>query len=112
MKIAIPILAATMSVQIAADPDGPLEPSVLNEVEHALDRAQQCPTNAPPVTSDILSTNGLSATATAISLISRQDKDGNWIVNGTNATAEAVKILTALSGRNTNTVNNAIIPAK
>ena len=85
-----------MTVQIPADPDGPLEPSVMNEVEHALGRVPECcTTNAPAAFGDIFSTNGLSATAIAVSLVSRQDKDGKWIVNGTNATAEAVSILSS-----------------
>ena len=87
-----------MSVQVIADPDGPLEPSVLNEVEHALSRAPACATNAPAAFGDIFCTNGLSATAVAVSLVSRQGSSGEWIVNGTNATAEAVAILTELVG--------------
>ena len=88
-----------MTVQVIADPDGPLEPSVLNEVEHALGRAPACATNAPSALGDIFATNGLSATAIAVSLVSRQDKDGEWIVNGTNATAEAVSILSSLAAQ-------------
>ena len=95
--LVLPLLAALV-VQIPAYPDGPLEPSVLNEVEHALGRAPVCVTNAPAAFGDIFATNGLSATAVAVSLVSRQNKSGEWIVNGTNATSEAVAILKALSG--------------
>lgn len=88
-----------LSVQVVADPDGPLEPSVANEVEHALDRvppADACE-DADVSLGDIFSTNGLSAADIAVSLVSRQDGAGRWIVNGTNATVEAVRILKALS---------------
>ena len=98
MKTLVLALLAALVVQIPADPDGPLEPSVLNEVEHALARAPACATNAPAAFGDILATNGLSATAIAVSLVSRQDRSGQWVVNGTNATSEAVAILKALSG--------------
>ncbi len=96
MKVLLLALLAALVVQIPADPDGPLEPSVMNEVEHALGRAPECcRTNAPAAFGDIFATNGLSATAIAVSLVSRQGKDGTWIVNGTNATAEAVSILSS-----------------
>ena len=118
MKVVLPLLAAALTVQIVADPDGALEPSVLNEVEHAMDRAPSCATNAAPVVcGDVFATNGLSATAIAVSLVSRQDKDGNWMVNGTNFTSEAVKILSSLAGEGSRAVdrksgNNGIIPTK
>ena len=96
MKVLLLALLAALVVQTPADPDGPLEPSVMNEVEHALGRAPVCcRTNAPAAFGDIFATNGLSATAIAVSLVSRQGKDGTWIVNGTNATAEAVSILSS-----------------
>ena len=98
MKALLIALLAALVVQVPADPDGPLEPSVLNEVEHALSRAPACATNAPAAFGDIFATNGLSATAVAVSLVSRQGSSGEWIVNGTNATAEAVAILMALVG--------------
>ena len=47
MKTLVLALLAALVVQIPADPDGPLEPSVMNEVEHALARAPACATNAP-----------------------------------------------------------------
>ena len=94
--LVLPLLAALV-VQIPADPDGLLEPSVLNEVEHAIGRAPLCATNSPAVFGDIFATNGLSATAVAVLLVSRQNKSGEWIVNGTNATSEAVAILSSLA---------------
>ena len=90
------------TVQVIADPDGPLEPSVRNEVEHALGRVPETDltrtnaTNAPCAFGDIFATNGMSASEMAISLVSRQGRDGRWIVNGTNATVEAVAILSGL----------------
>ena len=96
MKTLVPVLLAALVVHIPADPDGPLEPSVMNEVEHALSRVPECcRTNSPVAFGDIFATNGLSASAIAVSLVSRQGKDGKWIVNGTNATSEAVSILSA-----------------
>ena len=80
MKILVSLLSAALVVQIPADPDGPLEPSVMNEVEHALGRVPECcRTNEPTAFGDIFATNGLSASAIAVSLVSRQDKDGKWI---------------------------------
>ena len=96
MKTLAFALLAALVVQIPADPDGPLEPSVLNEVEHALARAPSCATNAPAALGDVFATNGLSAAAIAVSLVSRQDRSGQWVVNGTNATLEAVSILKSL----------------
>ena len=98
------LLAAAFTVQVVADPNGPLEPSILNEVDYALRRvpidaacANSSETNAPAALGDIFSTNGLSASDIAIALVSRQDRSGRWIVNGTNATAEAVAILISLT---------------
>ena len=95
--------AAALTVQVAADPNGPLEPSIINEVDHALSRvpvdaacAVSTATNSVAL-GDIFSTNGLSMSDIAIQLVSRQDSSGRWIVNGTNATAEAVAILVSLT---------------
>lgn len=82
-----------------------LEPSVLNEVDHALALA---PTNAPafaPVTvtngvanpvTDVFATNGLTATEKAIRLISSQKSDGRWYCGTNDVTAVAVGILRGL----------------
>ena len=97
MKTMLAILAATITVQIVNDSGATLEPSVANEVEHALSRAAAV-TNLPPVAvkGDVFGTNGLSAADVAVSLVSRQDAKGRWVVNGTNFTAEAVGILSSL----------------
>jgi len=75
------ILALTLTVHPLANEDV-LEPSVANEVDHALARA---PTNAPPVArlpvfpvSHPLYTNALSRTAIAVRLVSAQRTDGRW----------------------------------
>ena len=50
MKTLVLALLAALVVQIPADPDGPLEPSVMNEVEHALARAPACATKSSNTT--------------------------------------------------------------
>lgn len=77
-----------------------LEPSVQNEVDRALSVAR---TNEVPMTAAAVAfarlyeTNGLNATACAISLVSSQ-KDGSWFYRGTNVTPVAVRLLRDLSG--------------
>ena len=70
-----------------------LEPSVCNEVEHALARA---PTNAPPTRLLPVDTNGMSRTAIAIALVSSQKGDGRWRVGTNDVTAAAVDVLRSL----------------
>ena len=70
-----------------------LEPSVCNEVEHALARA---PTNAPPSRILPVDTNGMSRTAIAIALVSSQKSDGRWRVGTNDVTAAAVDVLRSL----------------
>lgn len=70
-----------------------LEPSVCNEVEHALARA---PTNAPPSRILPVDTNGMSRTAIAIALVSSQKSDGRWRVGTNDVTAAAVDLLRSL----------------
>ncbi len=88
MKVAALHLAA---VAIVAQPlvnEDFLEPSVLNEVEHALSIA---PTNAPPASVDWKpATNGLSRTAIALKLVTSQRSDGRWVI-GTNDVTEAAR---------------------
>ena len=72
-----------------------LEPSVANEVWHALARS---PTNSPPATADAESrafawTNGLSRSAIAVRLVSGQGRDGRWLSGTNDVTAAAVRIL-------------------
>lgn len=99
MKTSAAILAVSISANVINGPET-LEPSIVNEVEHALSRA---PVVSEPMTNavaDVFATNGLSATATAIRLVSLQKADGTWMVNGTNMTQEAVRILRDVSGLN------------
>ena len=117
---ALMALAATFGVRQIARPDGPLEPSVQNEVDHAVARAEAwlakewpaagtrdaCPyrgddstagTNALAAARDVFGTNGLCAADMAIKLISSQ-KGGGWWITPTNAapTRLAVEILKGL----------------
>lgn len=76
-----------------------LEPSVQNEVDHALNQAS---TNAVPLTAAgedfarLYETNGMDATRRAIALVSAQ-KDGCWYWKGTNVTPVAVRLLRDIS---------------
>ena len=82
------VTTAALAVAISANPlanEDVLEPSILNEVEHAIARA---PTNPPPCASWRPFTNSVSATETAIRLVSSQRSDGRW-VDGTNDVTEA-----------------------
>jgi len=97
MKLALLAIAAAITANVINGPDAELEPSVLNEVEHAISRAK--PAEKPhPVAGDVFGTNGLSRTAIALKLVSSQTADGTWLVNGTNFTAEAVRILSHMGG--------------
>ena len=100
--LAIAVVAVEFDMRQIARADGPLEPSLLNEADHAVARAEawlrlhppQC-TNAVP--GDILGTNGLAAADTAIRLVSSQ-KGAGWWVTPTNAapTMLAIQILKGL----------------
>ena len=95
MKI---LLTAVFGVAITAQPlvnEEILEPSVANEVWHALARS---PTNAPPATAEVQSrafawTNGLSRSAIAVRLVSEQRRDGRWLSGTNDVTAAVVRIL-------------------
>lgn len=98
------LIGLLLSAAITAQPlvnEEVLEPSVQNEVDHALNVAS---TNAVPVSTaardfaHLYATNGMSATAQAISLISSQ-RDGCWYWRGTNVTPVAVRLLRRLSNR-------------
>ena len=87
-----------LAVAIAIQPlvsDSVLEPSVRNEVDHALAVA---PTNAPActLTHDVFGTNGLSATEIAVKLVSSQGPDGRWLSGTNDVTSAAVAILESL----------------
>ena len=84
--------AAVLTAQPLVNEDV-LEPSVRNEVRHALSVA---PTNAPPATALPVSTNGLNRTQIAIGLVSAQKGDGRWFAGTNDVTFAAVKLLKEL----------------
>lgn len=92
--IAISTFAATVVVQPLVDSDV-LEPSVLNEVEHALSRAPDCATTNA-VRALPFSTNGMSRTDIAIRLVSEQKPDGRWRVGTNDVTSATVELLKSL----------------
>jgi hypothetical protein len=111
MKSGLAILfAATFGIQPLPQPDGPLEPSVQNEVDHAValgERWLAAVAGRPPYqgtnvaevacVGDIFSTNGLTRERIAIKLISSQRAGGWWLME-TNAapTRLALDILKGL----------------
>ena len=94
------VLAAVITAQPLVDEDV-LEPSVLNEVDHALGRA---PTNTLAAAEravafrEMYATNGMNATQRAISLVSSQRSDGRWFFMGQDVTKEAVRLLLDAAG--------------
>lgn len=96
MKIVFPALfALTLSVQPLADSDF-LEPSIQNEVDHALSIAPDDspePTLPEHLVNDPFKTNALDKTSIAIKLVSAQTKDGRWMIGTNDVTRVAVKIL-------------------
>jgi len=94
------VAIAALSVQLPASNDA-LEPSVLNEVEHAISRAEGllAPTSAASAAfAKLYETNGLSATDAAVGLVSSQRGDGRWL-NGTNdVTCAALGVLRRVAG--------------
>ena len=84
--------AAVLTAQPLVNEDV-LEPSVRNEVWHALSIA---PTNAPAATALPVPTNGLNRTQIAIGLISAQKGDGRWFVGTNDVTSAAVELLKEL----------------
>ena len=89
-------LAIVFAVTITAQPlvnEDVLEPSVRNEVRHALSLA---PTNAPAATVPLAWTNGQNRTQIAIRLVSAQRADGRWLVGTNDVTSAAVKTLKEL----------------
>ena len=86
-------LAIALAVIITAQPlvnEDILEPSVRNEVRHALSLA---PTNAPAATILPVWTNGQSRTQIAIRLVSAQRADGRWLAGTNDVTSAAVELL-------------------
>lgn len=113
--------AAVLALTIPLQPlvcENVLEPSVRNEVDHALSRAPQteravatdaenpavpaaASTNAVTDISssfngDVFNTNGLSSTAIAIKIVSLQRPDGTWKSGTNDVTSVAVDILKSL----------------
>ena len=99
MIIALALLSTLITAQPLVDADV-LEPSVQNEVDHALSRA---PTNDVPATAAsqafarLWETNGASATDIAIALVSSQGNDGRWLYLGEDVTPAATSILHRVS---------------
>ena len=86
-------LAIVFAVTITAQPlvnEDVLEPSIRNEVRHALSLA---PTNAPVATVLPAWTNGQNRTQVAIRLVSAQRADGHWFVGTNDVTSAAVELL-------------------
>ena len=84
------ILAATLSLQPLVSEDV-LEPSVQNEVDHAIAMGEKAlGTNVVEV---LVGTNSLTVTQKAIRLVSSQRSDGRWFVGTNDVTAVAVEIL-------------------
>ena len=107
MKSGLAILfAASLGIQLLPQPDGPLEPSVQNEVDHAVALGERWLAAHLPSTNaqaacvqpdDLFVTNGLTRERIAIKLISSQRAGGWWIME-TNAapTRLAIAILKGL----------------
>ena len=96
---ALLLAAAALYAPPAVSPDV-LEPSVQNEVDHALDMA---PTNLTAAASetaaeeaDVFGTNGLTRTEIAIRLVSSQRSDGRWMDGTNDVTSAAVEMLKSL----------------
>ena len=119
MRICAMVFAAAFSVQPLPQADGPLEPSVQNEVDHAIDKGERWleknfkvdkKLNAPndpkhpndlkhlnDLKAQLGLTNGQTRVEKALKLISSQ-RSGGWWLTDTNAapTRLAVKILKGL----------------
>ncbi len=99
------ILAFTLLGPTALVDDDVLEPSIQNEVDHALNIV---PTNVVEIaqypedfrvfcaTNDFFGTNGLTRTQIAVKLISCQKAGGLWQYGTNDVTAVAVEILKGL----------------
>ena len=92
MKPIALVFAAVLTAQPLVNEDV-LEPSVRNEVQHALSIA---PTNAPMATVLPISTNGLNRTQIAIGLVSAQKGGGRWFVGTNDVTSVAIELLKEL----------------
>ena len=99
MLCSLIVAAAVITAQPLVDEDV-LEPSVQNEVDHAISLAS---TNEVSLTCaavafvELYATNGMSTTSSAVSLVSKQ-KGGKWFYDGSDVTPVAVRMLVAASG--------------
>ena len=96
MPMVLKPIAFAFAAVITAQPpvnEDVLEPSVRNEVRHALSIA---PTNAPAATALPIPTNGLNRTQIAIGLVSAQKGDGRWCVGTNDVTSTAIELLKEL----------------
>ena len=100
MLTVLALAAVAITAQPLVDEDV-LEPSVQNEVDHALGRA---PTNEVAVSdasvafAALWATNGTSATDRAIALVSSQKDGGRWEFGGKDVTPVAARLLRRASG--------------
>jgi hypothetical protein len=104
------LAASALSLALAIElpslvDDDVLEPSVRNEVDHALSRAEEVLKVLPDLThetrlycatNDVFGTNALDKTACAIRLVSLQKPNGRWYSGTNDLTRLAVEILEAL----------------
>jgi hypothetical protein len=109
MAILFAVLSFVINIKPIADGHR-LDESLLNEVEHAIDRAERKQKEmslhkktkvlefpAPQKTvGDLFKTNSLNASQIAVKIVSMQQSDGLWRINGTNVTSVAVGILKSL----------------
>lgn len=99
-----PLLAIAISIQPLVSEDV-IEPSVQNEIDHAISIAPAevvadgAVTNVPAavLSSDVFGTNGLNATQIAIRIVSAQGPDGRWSSGTNDVSAVAVDILRSVS---------------
>ena len=93
-------LAAVITAHPLVDGDV-LEPSVQNEVDHALSRVptNRVPVNLPCISfASLYATNGMDATGRAIDIVSRQSRTGQWFFEGGEVTPVAAVLLARASG--------------
>ena len=102
MKSGLAILfAASFGIQPLPQPDGPLEPSVQNEVDHAVSLGERwlaaVASARRPYQGDLFATNGLTRERIAVKLISSQRAGGWWLMETNTApTRLAIEILKGL----------------
>ena len=97
------LLAAVFALRALPQDEAPLEPSVQNEVDHAVARAERWLARQARRDGDVLpqedlfGTNGLSRAEIALALVSSQRGEGWWVTpTNTVPTRTAVHILKGL----------------